>query len=105
MVWLHNNTFHERSLAALMTIPLPLFAMKVILHVAGEDPVLGELEAEPQTTDNFIKLTNLRRVDGKDIAYLTEGVDTVIFPWNRVTFLEFLPGGSDSDKKVIGFFR
>jgi len=79
-------------------------AIKVIVHIVGEDPVMAEMEHEPQTTDLFIKVTNARRIDGKDLAYLTEGVESVIFPWHRITFLEIMSGTGDGEK-VIGFFR
>jgi hypothetical protein len=79
-------------------------AIKVIVHIMGEDPVLGEIDQELQPTDNFVKLSNLTRVDGKDISYLTEGVVTVLFPWHRITFLEIMAGEASSGK-VVGFFR
>lgn len=79
-------------------------ATKVILHIAGEDPVLGEVEKLPTPTDNFVHVTNARRVDGKDLPYLTEGVMSVMFPWNRITFLEVM-GGEEDSQRVIGFFR
>lgn len=79
-------------------------ATRVILHIAGEDPVMGEVDQLPQPTDTFIKLSNLRRVDGKDVGFLAEGVDTVIYAWHRVTFVEILASESDRGQ-VVGFFR
>jgi hypothetical protein len=79
-------------------------AIKVIVHIMGEDPVLAEMEQEPQVTDQYIRVTNASRTDGKDLSYLSEGVEVVIFPWHRVTFLEIM-GGEGEGSKVIGFFR
>ncbi len=78
--------------------------IKVIMHVAGEDPILGEIESMPQSTDTFLKVSKVRRVDGKAVAYLTAGVKTVIFPWHRITFVEFMDEEGEKDD-VIDFFR
>lgn len=79
-------------------------ARTVIIHIVGEDPVLGEMEHEPQPTDNFIQVSNLRKRDGKDVAYLSPGVQTVLFPWSRITFLELMVD-EESRGSVIDFFR
>ena len=79
-------------------------ARTVIIHVVGEEPVLGEIEQEPQPADNFIQVSNLRKRDGKDVLYLSPGVQSVIFPWSRITFLEFMVDEEERGK-VIDFFR
>jgi hypothetical protein len=78
--------------------------IKVILHLTGEDPTVAEMEAEPQPGDQFIKVTNMRKRDGKEVAYLAPGVESVIFPWHRVNFLEMMPSEEDRDS-VIDIFR
>jgi hypothetical protein len=79
-------------------------AKTVILHIAGEDPVLADLENDPQPSDMFIRVTNMRKRDGKDVPYLAPGVQSVIFPWHRITFLEIMPSAEERDA-VIDFFR
>jgi hypothetical protein len=79
-------------------------ARTVIIHIVGEDPIYGEMEHEPQPTDNFIQVSNLRKRDGKDVSYLAPGVQTVIFPWSRITFLEFMVD-EEARGNVIDFFR
>jgi hypothetical protein len=79
-------------------------AKTIILHIAGEDPVLADLEQEPQPTDMFIRVTNMRKRDGKDVPYLAPGVQSVIFPWHRITFIEVMPSAEERDS-VIDFFR
>lgn len=79
-------------------------ARTVILHIVGEDPVLGELEQDPQPSDNFITVSNIRKRDGKDVHYISPGVQTVLFPWSRLTFVEFMPDEEERGK-VIDFFR
>lgn len=79
-------------------------ARTVILHIAGEDPVLADIETEPAPGDMFLKVTNMRKRDGKDVPYLAAGVQSVIFPWHRITFVEIMPSEEDRGS-VIDFFR
>ncbi len=79
-------------------------AKTVIVHIVGEDPVVGEIDHDPQPTDNFLLVTNCRRRDGKDVAYLSPGCESVIFPWSRVTFVENMVDESARDE-VLDFFR
>lgn len=76
----------------------------VILHLSGEDPILGDIEQDPQPSDVFLKVSNLRKRDGKDVPYIAGGVQSVIFPWHRVTFLEIMPSEEERGN-VIDFFR
>ncbi|MEI8165923.1 MAG: hypothetical protein WCG26_06075 [Chloroflexales bacterium] len=79
-------------------------AKTVILHLTSEDPVLADIDQEPLTTDLFIRVTNMRKRDGKPVPYLAAGVQAVIFPWHRVTFIELMP--SDEERSsVVDFFR
>lgn len=75
----------------------------VIVHIANEDPIIGEVEEMPTLTDTMIIIANPRKRDGKDLHYLDSDVTTVIWPWNRITFLEILP--SAEEEKIIGFVR
>jgi hypothetical protein len=79
-------------------------ARKVILHLTGEDPVVAEMEQEPQPGDSFIQVSNMRKRDGKDVPYLAPGVQTVIFPWHRVTYIEMMPS-EEERASVIDLFR
>ncbi len=75
----------------------------VIVHIANEDPIIGEVEEMPTLSDTMIIIANPRKRDGKDLHYLDSDVTTVIWPWNRITFLEILP--SEEEEKIIGFVR
>ncbi|MCG8351729.1 MAG: hypothetical protein MI924_28505 [Chloroflexales bacterium] len=79
-------------------------AKTVILHIMGEDPVLADLDQEPQQGDAFVKVTNMRKRDGKDVSYLAPGVQWVIFPWHRITFIEIMPS-EEERSQVVDFFR
>jgi hypothetical protein len=84
-------------------------SIKVILHVLNEESVVADLEEMPDPKDNCIIVRNPRRRDGKSLAMLAEGVETVIYPWTRITYIEVLDEvGASSGKpteNVVGFFR
>ena len=75
----------------------------VMLHIAGEDPIVGEVEELPKLADTLIIINNPRRKDGKDIHYLETNVTQVIWPMERINFIEVLPG--EEEERIIGFVR
>lgn len=75
----------------------------VVLHLQGEEPVVGEIEELPKPTDRIIVVINPRRLDGKDLHYLAENVTTVIWPMSRMNFIEILP--TREEEEIIGFVR
>ncbi len=75
----------------------------VIIHMTNEDPVLGEIDDLPATTDNIITVKNPRRRDGKDLHYLEQNVSIVVYPLARISFIEVLSGGEDEE--IITFVR
>ncbi|NJN17383.1 MAG: hypothetical protein HC822_14485 [Oscillochloris sp.] len=79
-------------------------AKTVILHLSGEDPLLADIDQEPNPSDQYIKVTNMRKRDGKPVPYLAAGVQAVIFPWHRITFIEMMPS-EEERSSVVDFFR
>ncbi len=75
----------------------------VIIHPTGEEPIIGEVEDLPQPTDLSITINSPRRIDGKELHYLTESVLTVIWPMSRLNFIEVLP--TKAEEEIIGFVR
>ena len=75
----------------------------VLLHISGEDPILGEMDEPPSPLDRNIILNSPRKRDGKDLPYLQSQVATVLWPMHRVNFVQILP--SREDEKLIGFVR
>ncbi len=75
----------------------------ILIHIANEDPILGEVEELPSSTDQSISVKNPRRRDGKDLHYLQANVTNVIWPMSRVAFIEVIPGGEE--EQIIGFVR
>lgn len=78
-------------------------SISILLHISGEDPVIGEVEEMPTMTDTTIMVNNPRRRDDKDLPYLHETVTTVIWPLHRINFIEILPSKEEED--LIGFVR
>ena len=77
--------------------------ISVLIHLSGEDAVLGEIDELPEPTDLSIVVQNPRRRDEKDLTYLADTVVTVIWPMHRITFIEILPSHEEED--LIGFVR
>jgi len=77
--------------------------ISVIIHVANEDPILGEIDALPSSMDTNIIVKNPRRRDGKDLHYIEMNVTTVLWPLHRVNFIEVVPG--EEDEQIITHYR
>jgi hypothetical protein len=77
--------------------------ISVLVHLSGEDPVLGEVEELPSSTDTTILINNPRKRDEKDLPYLAETVVSVVWPMHRINFIEILPTREEED--LIGFVR
>jgi len=75
----------------------------VILHIAGETAILGEIDELPKSTDNVIVVSNPRQRDGKDLHYINNNVVKVIWPLAKLSFIEILE--STEEEKIIGFVR
>jgi hypothetical protein len=75
----------------------------ILIHIADEEPILGEVENLPGPGDTSIVIRNPRKRDGKDLHYLLANVTQVIWPMSRVTFIEIMPG--EDEEPIIGFVR
>jgi hypothetical protein len=75
----------------------------VLIHIANEDPVMGEIDQLPGLTDTNLLVKNPRRRDGKDLPNLLSNVTQVIWPVARVSFIEIVPG--EGEEQIIGFVR
>ncbi len=78
-------------------------AYSVIIHISGETSVAGEIEELPKPADTIILVLNPRQKDGKDLHYLDNNVTKVIWPLNKVSFIEVLENADE--EKIIGFVR
>lgn len=77
--------------------------IQLLLHVANEDPIVVDVEELPDPQDQFLLGTNPRYRDGKEVRNILPEVNTVLFPWWRIVFVEVLP--SEQEEEVVGFIR
>ena len=75
----------------------------VILHIAGEPSIVGEMEELPKPADTLVVVSNPRLRDGKDIHYLEHNVVKVIWPVDKLSLIEVLQ--SEEEENLIGFVR
>jgi hypothetical protein len=89
-------------------------AITAIVHIIGEDAFAADLDQMPDPTHAFVAMRNLRRKDGKPVNYLTDGAQSVLYSWNRITFIEIMSTGASNTiddrmpaaaTTVLGFFR
>jgi hypothetical protein len=75
----------------------------ILLHIAGEEPIAGEVEELPKPNDTVITVANPRRRDGKEIHYVDSRAIKVIWPLERISFIEILSG--EEAEHIISFVR
>ncbi|MBC8334920.1 MAG: hypothetical protein ISR59_11380 [Anaerolineales bacterium] len=78
-------------------------AYNVILHISGDVPVFGEVEELPGPSDTIIIVSNPRSREGKELHYIQKEVVQVIWPIDKINFIEVMPG--ENDEQIIGFVR
>ena len=78
-------------------------AITIILHIENAEPVMGEVEALPDPADRLISVSNPRRIDNKDLHFLMENVNTVIWPVDKINFIEII--SNEQEEQIIGFVR
>jgi len=78
-------------------------AYSIILHIAGETAIIGEVDELPKNTDTIITVNNPRLRDGKDLHYIEANVVKVIWPLVKITLIEVLE--SQEEENLIGFVR
>ncbi|HBG74052.1 MAG: hypothetical protein A2X25_08360 [Chloroflexi bacterium GWB2_49_20] len=75
----------------------------LLIHLQNEDPIVGEVEELPSTTDQLITVNNPRRRDGKDVHYLESNVMAIILPILRITFIELIK--NEMDEEIVSFVK
>jgi hypothetical protein len=78
-------------------------AIQVLVHIVGEDSILGDLETMPASSDQVVVVHNPRMRDGKDLRNLEDEVSTIVVPWHRINFIEVMP--STEAEEVITHVR
>jgi hypothetical protein len=90
-------------------------AIPAIIHIVGEDAIMGDLDALPDPTHTYILARNLRKKDGKALTYVSDAATAFLYAWSRITFIELLgevdgatpvsATATPMATSVLGFFR
>lgn len=75
----------------------------VLIHISNEEPILGEVETLPEPSDLLMRVIHPRKKDGKDLPYLQPSVMEVIWPVQRITFIEVMP--NEEEDQIFGTVR
>ena len=75
----------------------------LLIHLVNADMVVAEVDQLPGPQDQILAVNNPRLRDGKDLPNVMPEVQTLIFPWSRITYIEVFP--TDEEEEVIGFVR
>jgi hypothetical protein len=78
-------------------------AVTVIIHIQNSEPIVGEMDDLPNPTDNLVILNHPRTIDGKDIRNISEETATIIWPIDKIMFIEIQT--SKEEEEIIGFVR
>jgi hypothetical protein len=78
-------------------------AYRIQIHISNEEPIVGEIENLPSSSDTLILVQNPRTRDGKDVRSLDPKVTSILLPVARLNFIQILPTGEE--EKVVGFVR
>lgn len=90
-------------------------AISAVVHILGEDAFLADLDTMPDPTHSYIVCRNMRKKDGKALAFLTDGASAYLYSWSRITFIELMgeiagtapvaKTAAPQGTMVLGFFR
>ncbi len=75
----------------------------LVVHMMNAEPVMGEADELPTTTDTMVMIKNPRRLDGNNLHYLADNVVTVYWPIDRINFIEII--SEEEVETIIGFVR
>ncbi len=67
----------------------------LLLHVTNSEPIKVDVDEMPKPSDNAVIGKNPRERSDKELSILDEGVNTVIFPWWRINYIQVLPGADE----------
>ena len=75
----------------------------LLVHLANEEAVMGDVDDLPGVSDQWVKVMNPRRKDNKDLTSLASQVTTVLYPMWRINYIEVMPG--EDEEEITTFVR
>jgi hypothetical protein len=76
----------------------------IIVHISNAEPIKVEVDELPKQTDTCVIGKNPRLRSEKEVEWVDEGVNIVIFPWHRISFIQVIPSGEE-ESDFVGLFR
>lgn len=67
----------------------------ILVHISNQEPVKLDVEELPKPTDNCVVGKNPRDRADKEVDWIDEGVNTLMFAWWRINFIQVLPSGEE----------
>jgi hypothetical protein len=64
-----------------------------VLHLDGEQPLLGDIYRLPEPTDSGLLCTNVRTLDGRRPVFIDRTDSVFFFPYRIMRFIE-IPGAA-----------
>ncbi len=75
----------------------------LLVHISNAEPVKVDVDELPKPSDQALIGKNPREKGDKEIIWLEDGVQTVVFPLWRVTFIEVLPSETEDTEFPLPF--
>lgn len=75
----------------------------LLIHINNAEPVKVDVDEVPQPTDQVIVGRNPREKGDRELNWIEDGVNTIIFPWWRITFVEVLPSAEEAEEFPLPF--
>ncbi|MEO0564899.1 MAG: hypothetical protein AAF125_22520 [Chloroflexota bacterium] len=63
----------------------------LVLHIKNSEPIKVDVDEMPKASDVAIIGKNPREKTDKEVYWLEEGVQTVLFPWHAINYIQVLP--------------
>ena len=79
-------------------------ALRVLVHIANEDPFFADLDQMPAAHATNVVLSNPHGRDQKPVPWAHERLRAVVFPMSRIMFMEVVITKAD-EREVVGFIR
>jgi hypothetical protein len=69
--------------------------IQILVHMANSEPVKVDVDDMPDPTDTLLICRNPRDRGDREVAWIDEGVSTIVLPWWRINYIQVLPSEDD----------
>lgn len=75
----------------------------LLVHLNNTDSIKLDVEEMPDPTEYAVTGRNPREKTDKEVAWIEDGVTTIMVPWWRITLVEVLPSPSEAGEFPLPF--